>query len=194
MNKLQINDLWKLEDYAQQRPEFKKQVLAHKRHRKLHLGDHVTLLFEDRLTIQYQIQEMLRIERIFERDAIQEELDSYNPLIPDGRNWKATMLIEYEDERVRAEKLVDLRGVERQVWVQVGDLPRIHAIADEDMERENETKTSAVHFMRFELDDAAIRLLQEGMELRFGITHAHMNIEQIIGDQVRAALIADLSA
>ena len=103
------------------------------------------------------------------------------------------MLIEYEDERVRAEKLVDLRGVERQVWVQVGDLPRIHAIADEDMERENETKTSAVHFMRFELDDAAIRLLQEGMELRFGITHAHMNIEQIIGDQVRAALIADLS-
>ncbi len=193
MNKLQINDLWKLEDYAQQRPEFKKQVLAHKRHRKLHLGDHVTLLFEDRLTIQYQIQEMLRIERIFERDAIQEELDSYNPLIPDGRNWKATMLIEYEDERVRAEKLVDLRGVERQVWVQVGDLPRIHAIADEDMERENETKTSAVHFMRFELDDAAIRLLQEGMELRFGITHAHMNIEQIIGDQVRAALIADLS-
>ena len=192
MNKLQINDLWKLEDYAQQRPEFKKQVLAHKRHRKLHLGDHVTLLFEDRLTIQYQIQEMLRIERIFERDAIQEELDSYNPLIPDGRNWKATMLIEYEDERVRAEKLVDLRGVERQVWVQVGDLPRIHAIADEDMERENETKTSAVHFMRFELDDAAIR--QEGMELRFGITHAHMNIEQIIGDQVRAALIADLSA
>ncbi len=193
MNKLQIDDLWKLEDYAQQRPEFKKQVLAHKRHRKLHLGDHVTLLFEDRLTIQYQIQEMLRIERIFERDAIQEELDSYNPLIPDGRNWKATMLIEYEDERVRAEKLVDLRGVERQVWVQVGDLPRIHAIADEDMERENETKTSAVHFMRFELDDAAIRLLQEGMELRFGITHAHMNIEQIIGDQVRAALIADLS-
>ena len=194
MNKLQINDLWKREDYAQQRPEFKKQVLAHKRHRKLHLGDHVTLLFEDRLTIQYQIQEMLRIERIFERDAIQEELDSYNPLIPDGRNWKATMLIEYEDERVRAEKLVDLRGVERQVWVQVGDLPRIHAIADEDMERENETKTSAVHFMRFELDDAAIRLLQEGMELRFGITHAPMNIEQIIGDQVRAALIADLSA
>ncbi len=192
MEKLQIKDLWKLEDYAQERPGFKQKVLAHKRHRKLHLGDHFTLLFEDRLTIQYQIQEMLRIERIFERTAIQEELDSYNPLIPDGSNWKATLLIEYEDEQVRARKLQELRGVERSIWVQVGDLPRINAFADEDMERENETKTSAVHFMRFELPGPAVKLLREGMELRFGVTHPAYNVEQLLTDQARVSLLTDL--
>lgn len=194
MDKLSIKDLWKLEDYAEQRPEFRRKVLAHKKHRKLHLGEYFTLIFEDRLTIQYQIQEMLRIERIFERKAIQEELDAYNPLIPDGRNWKATFLIEYEDVEVRAQKLAELRGLERGVWVQVGDLPRSLAIADEDIERENETKTSAVHFLRFELTDAAVKLLREGVELRFGVTHPKANMEQVASEETRAALIADLSA
>lgn len=193
MDKLKIADLWKLEDYAEQRPEFRKKVLAHKRHRTLHLGEHYTLLFEDRLTIQYQVQEMLRIERIFERRAIQEELDSYNPLIPDGRNWKATFLIEYENEKVRAKKLAELRGLERGVWVQVGDLARILAFADEDLERENETKTSAVHFLRFELSEAAVRLLREGLELRFGLTHPNANVEQVVPEETRSALLADLA-
>lgn len=194
MDKLRIKDLWKLEDYAEQRAEFKKKVLAHKKHRRIHLGEHCTLLFEDRLTIQYQVQEMLRIERIFERKAIQEELDAYNPLIPDGRNWKATFLIEYEDPQLRADKLAELRGIERAVWVQIGDLPRLSAHADEDLERENETKTSAVHFLRFELDDAAIRLLRDGMELRFGITHPKVRLEQRVSEETRAALMDDLAA
>ncbi|MGQ0696658.1 MAG: DUF3501 family protein [Panacagrimonas sp.] len=192
MDKLTLTDLWKLEDYAEQRAAFKTKVLAHKRHRKLHLGNHFTLLFEDRLTIQYQVQEMLRIERIFERKAIQEELDSYNPLIPDGRNWKATFLIEYEIEKVRAKKLAELRGLERGVWVQVGDLPRSIAFADEDLERENETKTSAVHFLRFELTNAAVKLLREGMELRFGVTHPKAKLETVASAETRRALIADL--
>lgn len=192
MDKLKIADLWKLEDYAEQRPEFKKKVLAHKRHRKLHLGEHFTLLFEDRLTIQYQVQEMLRIERIFERRAIQEELDAYNPLIPDGSNWKATFLIEYENPRTRAKKLAELRGLERGVWVQVGDLPRIAAHADEDLERENETKTSAVHFLRFELSDAAVELLHKGLELRFGLTHPKLGLEKLVPEETRAALMVDL--
>ncbi|MGQ0618776.1 MAG: DUF3501 family protein [Panacagrimonas sp.] len=193
MDKLSIKDLWKLEDYAEQRPEFRRKVLAHKKHRKLHLGEHFTLIFEDRLTIQYQIQEMLRIERIFERKAIQEEIDAYNPLIPDGRNWKATFLIEYEDVEIRARKLAELRGLERGVWVQVGDLPRSLAFADEDIERENETKTSAVHFLRFELDDPALALLRRGVELRFGLSHPKVNLEQLASEQTRAGLIADLS-
>ena len=193
MDKLSIADLWKLEDYAEQRPAFRRQVLAHKRARTLHLGAHFTLLFEDRLTVQYQIQEMLRIERIFERDAIQDELDAYNPLIPDGRNWKATLLIEYEDVALRQQKLAELRGVEATIWTQIGDLPRLFAIADEDLERANETKTSAVHFLRFELSATAVRLLHEGLELRFGITHPQLSVEQLTADATRRALLADLA-
>ena len=194
MDKLQIKDLYKLEDYAEARPEFRRKVLAHKRSRKLHLGEHFTLLFEDRLTIQYQIQEMLRIERIFEKAAIQEELDSYNPLIPDGRNWKATFLIEYENPAERARELEKLRGIERGIWAQVGDLPRVTAFADEDLERENDTKTSAVHFLRFELDAPAVKLLRDGMELRFGISHAAVSVEQVASADTRQSLIADLKA
>ena len=193
MDKLKIADLWKLEDYAEQRPAFRRRVLDHKKHRKVHLGEHVTLLFEDRLTIQYQVQEMLRIERIYEKAAIQEELDAYNPLIPDGRNWKATLLIEYEDPTVRAEKLVELRGLERGLWLQVGDLPRVHAIADEDLERANETKTAAVHFLRFEVGDAGAKLLREGMELRFGVGHPQLTLEVQVPEATRRALIADLA-
>lgn len=194
MDKLQISDLFKLEDYAEARPAFKRRVLEHKRPRKLYLGDHFTLLFEDRLTIQYQIQEMLRVERIFEKTAIQEELDSYNPLIPDGSNWKATFLIEYEDPAERTRQLEKLRGIERAIWVQVGDLARSLAFADEDLERENDTKTSAVHFLRFELDAPALKLLREGMELRFGISHEEVKLEQLVSAETRQSLIADLSA
>ncbi len=182
MDKLKIADLWKLEEYAEQRPEFRRKVIAHKKARKVHLGAHLTLIFEDRLTIQYQVQEMLRIERIFERAGIQEEIDSYNPLIPDGSNWKATLLVEYEDVVLR-----------QRMWVQVGDLPRVMAIADEDIERQNEEKTSAVHFLRFELTPEAIRLLREGMELRFGVSHPKAGFEELASAETRRALMADLS-
>jgi len=193
MNKLTTQDLWKLEEYAEQRPAFRKKVIAHKKPRKIHLGEHLTLIFEDRITIQYQIQEMLRIERIFERAAIQEELDSYNPLIPDGRNWKATLLVEYEDVVVRQRMLGELRGLERCLWLQVGDLPRVTAIADEDLERQNEEKTSAVHFLRFELTLEDIRLLREGLELRFGTSHPKAVLEQLASEETRRALLADLA-
>lgn len=192
MKRLTIQDLWKLEEYAEQRPAFRKKVIAHKKPRKIHLGEHLTLIFEDRLTIQYQIQEMLRIERIFERAAIQEELDSYNPLIPDGRNWKATLLIEYEDVVVRQRMLSELLGLERCMWLQVAQLPRIDAIADEDLERQNEQKTSAVHFLRFELAPEDIRLLREGAPLRFGTSHSKAPFEQRVSDETRRSLLADL--
>ncbi|TDU32374.1 uncharacterized protein DUF3501 [Panacagrimonas perspica] len=193
MNKLTPQDLWKLEEYAEQRPAFRKKVIAHKKPRKIHLGEHLTLIFEDRLTIQYQVQEMLRIERIFERAAIQEELDSYNPLIPDGSNWKATLLVEYEDVVVRQRMLSELRGLERCLWLQVGDLPRVIAIADEDLERQNEEKTSAVHFLRFELTAEDIRLLSENRELRFGTSHPKAVFQQLASDETRRALLADLA-
>lgn len=193
MSKLNISDLMKLEDYAGQRPAFRARVLEHKRHRKLHLGPHLTLLFEDRLTIQYQVQEMLRIERIFERAAIEEELEAYNPLIPDGSNWKASCLIEYEDPAERARELQKLKGVEDRIWVQAGEGPRIHAIADEDLERENETKTSAVHFLRFELDAGSLQAARAGAALRFGVDHPAYSHALTAPEPVRAALRADLA-
>jgi hypothetical protein len=193
MNKLTVAELMKLEEYAEQRPAFRQRVLAHKKPRKLHLGPHLTLLFEDRLTIQYQVQEMLRIERIFERAAIEEELGAYNPLIPDGSNWKASCLIEYEDPAVRAQELVKLRGVEDRIWVQVGEGAKIYAIADEDMDRENDTKTSAVHFLRFELDAASLKAARAGQKLRFGVDHPAYSETVDVTEETRAALAADLS-
>lgn len=190
---LTTGDLMKLEEYAEQRPAFRAKVLEHKRKRKLHIGPHLTLLFEDRLTIQYQVQEMLRIERIFERAAIEEELAAYNPLIPDGSNWKASCLIEYEDPAERALELQKLKGIEDLIWAQVGEGPRIHAIADEDLERENETKTSAVHFLRFELDAASKAAAKGGAALRFGVEHAAYRETVTVPEAVRAALVADLS-
>ncbi len=192
MHKLTAADLMKLEEYAERRQAFRKQVLEHKKHRKLHLGPHLTLLFEDRLTIQYQVQEMLRIERIFERAAIEEELGAYNPLIPDGSNWKATCLIEYEDAADRARQLVLLKEIENRIWVQVGAGPRIHAIADEDMERENETKTSAVHFLRFELDETSHAAARSGAALRFGVDHPAYHEAVQLPEPARQALAADL--
>lgn len=168
-------------------------MLDHKRHRRLSLGDHVTLHLEDSLTMQYQIQEMLRIEKIFEAEGIQDELDAYNPLIPDGSNWKATMLIEYSDVEERKHALAGLTGIEHKVWVQVDGHERVHAIADEDMERSTSNKTSAVHFLRFELEPAMIEALKSGESLTVGIGHPNYNLDGItVPDLVRESLIADL--
>jgi hypothetical protein len=171
MKKLSVTDLYSLERYARERPAFRLRVLEHKRDRQLAVGPHVTWLFEDRLTVQYQVQEMLRVERIFEPEGIEEELQSYNPLIPDGANWKVTLLIEYPDEAERRRQLASLKGIEDRCWVQVGNLDRVFAIADEDLERENEEKTSAVHFLRFELSAAMIAALRGDTELGIGIDH-----------------------
>jgi len=193
MHKLEIKDLMGLEQYARERPAFREKIIAHKLARTLHVGPHLTLLFEDRLTMQYQVQEMLRAERIFEAAGIQEELDAYNPLIPDGRNWKATLLIEYADEAERRVALAKLIGVERKLWLQVRGHGRIVPIADEDLERETEEKTSSVHFLRFELDAAMVKSLKEGAELDAGVDHPNYSCEtKPVPETLRKALIADL--
>jgi len=194
MGKLTLADLFPLETYARLRPEFRERVIEHKAHRRLTLGEHVTLSFEDRLTMHYQIQEMLRAERIFEADDIRAELETYNPLIPDGTNWKATLLIEYPDEDERRIALGRLRGVEDRVWVRVGEQERIYAIADEDLERSNATKTSAVHFLRFELPLGAVRALRGGSGLSAGVDHPELTVRvDAIPELLRESLIADLA-
>lgn len=194
MAKVTRDSLMTLEAYAKARPEFRKKVIAHKKHRTVHLGPHVTLLFEDELTIRYQIQEMLRIEKIFEEEGIQHELEAYNPLIPDGRNFKATMLIEYEDADVRKRELSKLIGIEDKVWVQVEGSPKVYAIADEDLERENEEKTSSVHFMRFELTEDMAAALKYGVPLSIGVDHPNYKAAQEpVSAEIRAALVADLA-
>lgn len=187
------DSLLSLEAYAKQRSQFRAKVMEHKKHRTVPLGGNVTLLFEDELTIRYQVQEMLRIERIFEEQGIQHELDAYNPLIPDGGNWKATMLIAYPDADERRRMLGVLKGVERRVWVQIEGLARVYAIADEDLERENEDKTSSVHFLRFELDAAMREGLRRGAALRAGVDHPQYAASVDLGPEVRAALVRDLS-
>ncbi len=187
------DSLMTLEAYAKARRDFRARVIAHKRHRTVPLGDHVTLLFEDELTIRYQIQEMLRIERIFEADGIRDELDTYNPLIPDGRNWKATMLIEYPDVAERQRMLGALKGIENRVWVQAAGCERVHAIADEDLARENEEKTSAVHFLRFELAPPMIGALIAGAALAVGVDHSHYAAAiDSVSPEVRTSLVQDL--
>ena len=182
-----------LEAYARDRKKFRARVLAHKKPRTVHLGEHLTLLFEDELTIRYQVQEMLRIEKIFEETGIQDELDTYNPLVPDGRNWKATLLVEYEDVEERKRALARLKGIEDRVWVQVDEQPRVHAIADEDLERENDEKTSSVHFARFELTPAMIAALKSGAGLAIGVDHPEYPATlQPVPDATRRALLADL--
>jgi Protein of unknown function (DUF3501) len=194
MNKLAVSDLYSLERYARERAAFRTRVLDHKRARQLAVGPHVTWLFEDRLTIQYQVQEMLRAERIYEPEGIEEELGSYNPLIPDGGNWKVTLLIEYPDEQERRRELSQLKGVEDRCWVQVAGQERVFAIADEDLERENEEKTSAVHFLRFELTPSMIAALRGGAELAVGIDHDHYrHALQPVRDASRTSLLADLA-
>ena len=183
-----------LEAYAKARREFRAKVLAHKKHRTVHLGEHLTLVFEDELTMRYQVQEMLRIEKIFEEEGIQAELDAYNPLVPDGTNLKATMLIEYDDVDERRRALARLRGIEDRVFVQVEGSSRVHAIADEDLERETDEKTSSVHFLRFELQPAMIAALKGGAGLSIGVDHPALQATIAgVGDETRAALVADLA-
>lgn len=176
-NKLTRADLMSLEQYSNARKEFRARVLEHKRHRLVPIGPNATWVFEDRLTIQYQVQEMLRVERIFEAAGIQDELDSYNPLIPDGSNWKVTFLIEFPDPAERKDRLAGLKGVEDRCWVQVAGFERVFAIADEDLERENEEKTSSVHFLRFELSPQMAAKVKSGAPISVGIDHPNYNYE-----------------
>lgn len=192
MKALQRRDLLSLEDYAQRRADFRAQVLAHKRHRQVAIGAHARLYFEDRLTISYQIQEMLRIEKIFEGQEIEEELKAYNPLIPDGGNWKATFMLEYEDVEERRKALASLHGVAGKVWVQVGARARVWAIADEDIGRENADKTSSVHFLRFDLTPEMVTDVKGGVSIACGIDHPAYKHQTVLDDNVRAALAADL--
>jgi len=187
------DSLMTLEAYSRARQEFRTKVMAYKKNRKVYLGNHVTLMFEDELTMRYQIQEMLHAEKIFEEEGIQDELDAYNPLIPDGTNWKATMLIEYPDVEQRRQMLTKLKGVEKRVWVQVASCGRIYAIADEDLEREDEVKTSSVHFLRFELSPEMIWSLKQGAALVMGIDHPAYQISgETVVVAVRSSLVKDL--
>jgi len=190
---LMPQDLMSLEAYARERPAFRAQVIAHKQPRTIAVGPHSTWCFEDRLTIQYQIQEMLRVERIFEAAAIQEELDAYNPLIPDGSNWKVTLLLEYPDPEERARALASLKGVESRCYVEITGRPRIFALADEDLDRENEEKTSSVHFLRFELSELERTALGGAAELVLGIDHPNYQAQVVASPATRSALLADLA-
>ncbi|MFN7753742.1 MAG: DUF3501 family protein [Pseudomonadota bacterium] len=194
MPQLSIDDLMSLETYARSRKDFRAKVIAHKKPRSVTLGPNVTLLFEDELTVRYQIQEMLRTERIFEEEGILDELSAYNPLIPDGSNWKATMLIEYPDPAERARELARLKGVEDRVWVQVEGSARVYAIADEDLDRENEQKTSSVHFLRFELDAAMVSAAKAGAAIAMGIDHpVYQATLEEVADATRNSLVCDLA-
>lgn len=193
-NKLTRDDLMSLEDYSQARNDFRSNVISHKKDRQVKLGDNATLYFEDRLTMQYQIQEMLRIEKIFEADAIKEELDAYNPLIPDGDNFKATFMIEYAEVEGRKEALAMLVGIEDKVWVSAEGCEKVYAIADEDMDRETEEKTSAVHFMRFQLTPEVIAAIKNGAMIAMGIDHENYFVEiKAIPAATRESLANDLN-
>ena len=186
------DSLLTLEAYARARPQMKTEVIARRRLRSVHLGEHMTLQFEDETTVRYQIQEMLRVEKIFEEDGIQGELDAYNPLVPDGSNWKATLLLEYPDVHERRRELARLIGVEDRVFVEVEGHPRIYAIADEDLDRENAEKTSAVHFVRFEFDPASREAVRAGAAVKIGCDHTHYPVHLSIPAETLAALAGDL--
>jgi len=186
------DDLMSLEQYAEQRDQFRQQVLAHKKYRQVALGPNATLYFEDRLTLLYQIQEMLRIEKVFEADGINEELEAYNPLIPTGRNFKATFMIEYADAVVRAAQLEKMVNIEDLVWMQVGEHDKVWSIADEDLERSNESKTSAVHFLRFEVSDAMAEDLKAGAGWQIGVQHVVYSYDMLVEGDTRASLLNDL--
>ncbi len=192
MNKITRESLMTLETYAKARPAFRKEAIAHKRLRTIHIGEHVTLLFEDELTIRYQIQEILRVEKTFEEQGILDELDAYNPLIPNGRDFRATMLIEYSDEKERAIALTKLKGIERKVWVQVEGSPKVFAIADEDLERDDGVKTSAVHFLRFPLTDEMSAALKYGVSLQMGCDHDKYQLALDVSAESRDVLVKDL--
>ena len=191
--KLTRNDLWSLEEYSDQRTTFRQKILGHKQNRQISLGNHLRLCFEDMLTIKYQIQEMLRIEKIFDANGIQEELDAYNPLIPDGKNWKATLMIEYEDATERKERLGDLIGVENTIWIQINDFDIVYPICDEDLDRANDTKTSAVHFLRYELTHDMITAAKQTKEVFLGVSHPNLSIPKTkLRTEIQEALTEDL--
>ena len=186
--------LMSLEQYSKARKEFRAKVLAHKKHRTIQLGDHITLVFEDELTMRYQVQEMLRVERIFEEQGILDELGAYNPLVPDGSNWKATMLIEYPDLEERKVALAKMIGIEDRVWMRVGARQKVYAIADEDLDRENDEKTSAVHFLRFELAAEMKHALKSGEALAVGVDHpSYSATRDPAPADTRSSLLNDLA-
>ena len=193
MTLLSKKDLFSLEKYSEIRNEFRAKVMKHKKNRRLAFNNHAVLYFEDALTMQYQVQEMLRIERIFEAEGIQQELDVYNTLIPEGTNWKATFMIEYTNVQERKAALAKLIGVERSIWIKVEESEKVYAIANEDMDRETEDKTSAVHFMRFELTKDMITNIKVGLPIIFGIDHDLYKTEIIVPPKVQRALIVDLN-
>jgi hypothetical protein len=193
MEKLKRTDLLSLESYAEQRADFRARVIQHKKDRRVDIGPNLTLYFEDRLTIQYQVQEMLRIERIFEAQGIEEELEAYNPLIPDGSNLKCTAMFEFEDVTERRRRLAELVGVENQVWLKVDGLERVYAIANEDLDRSTSEKTSAVHFMRFELNDEMKTALAAGAHLHFGVESDLYRHEVAVDEATRRSLTNDLA-
>jgi hypothetical protein len=193
MDKLRADDLLPLERYARERPAFRDKVFAHKKMRQLAVGPHTTWCFEDRLTVQYQVQEMLRAERIFEPAGIEDELEAYNPLIPDGRNWKVTLLIEFPDPDERRVQLAAMKGIEDRCWIEVAGHERVYAIADEDLDRENEEKTSSVHFLRFELTPQMIAALRGDATLAAGIEHAVYKHSITASEDVKRALAADFA-
>jgi len=193
MTKLSRKDLYSLEEYSEIRDEFRARVMEHKKNRRLVLGDNLVLLFEDRLVMQYQVQEMLKAEKIFEADGIQEELDAYNPLIPDGTNWKATMMIQYADVAERQQMLAKLVGIENRVWLRIGDHDKVYPIADEDLERATDDKTSAVHFLRFELTTGMIADIHNGATISAGVDHENYSVTlDAIPDNLAASLAKDL--
>ena len=193
-NKLTPQSLWTLEHYAKVRNKFREEMIKHKKNRMVRLGENLTLHFEDVETIKYQVQEILRIEKTFEEEGILEELEAYNPLIPDGSNFKCTMMIEYPNEAVRKEKLRLLKGIEDKVWVKVEGREKVWAIADEDLQRENDEKTSAVHFLRFELDEDMVKSLKYGVGLAIGVEHESYTVSvDPLQVDVRNSLAGDLS-
>lgn len=193
VNALSRDDLWSLEEYAQKRPEFRKEIMAHKKTRNVAIGPDAVLYFENRKTLIYQIQEMLRIEKVFEAEGIQEELDVYNPMLPTGKNLKATFMIEYSDPDYRAKQLAKMLGIEDVVWIQVEGHDKVWAIADEDLDRANDTKTSSVHFMRFEFNDAMIEDLKAGKSLTMGIDHKEYQHSVTVEEPIKESLTADFS-
>lgn len=193
MDKLTHEQLYSLEHYARTRNEFRDQVMEHKKQRRLAIGEHAALYFEDRMTMQYQVQEMLRLERIFEPELIQEELDVYNPLIPDGHNWKATFMLEYADAEERRQALAKLIGIEDTVWMRVDGFDLVHPISNEDLDRSSDDKTASVHFMRFELTPQMIAALKDGAGLSAGIDHSQYSVVVEVPEDVRSSLVADLA-
>ena len=193
-NNLTINDLYSLEQYSERRAAFREKVMKHKQDRRIALGPNLTIYFESKMTIQYQVQEMLRIEKIFEKKAIEEELSAYTALVPDPRNLKATMMLEYTDESVRRRKLRELKGIERGIWFQVGDGNKIFAIADEDLEREDRDKTSAVHFLRFPISEQMIEEMSTGARIMMGVQHPSCQIEPVtLSERAYQSLLMDMN-